>query len=136
MVRVSVVEADTVDTQLIWHVREEVRQAATSQVPTIEPLRPEDNADAVAYIVTRDRRVVVNEISSTAPIWTGEPCRLSCRTERAPCGDEMNGAGTGCPTWAGHVRRRGSTGVMGRCSLRVARWGTAERRARVATELS
>jgi hypothetical protein len=94
VVRVSVVEADTVDTRLICHVREEVRRAATSQVRTIEPLRPEDNADAVAYIVTRDRRVVVNEISSTAPIWTGEPCRLSCphgaralrrRNERGRC---------------------------------------------------
>ena len=29
---------------------------------SIQPLRPEDIADAVAYIVTRDRRVAVNEI--------------------------------------------------------------------------
>jgi len=29
---------------------------------SIEPLRPDDIADAVAYIVTRDRRVAVNEL--------------------------------------------------------------------------
>jgi NADP-dependent 3-hydroxy acid dehydrogenase YdfG len=39
-----------------------VRQAATSQVASIEALRPEDIADAVSYIVTRDRRVAINEI--------------------------------------------------------------------------
>jgi NADP-dependent 3-hydroxy acid dehydrogenase YdfG len=32
------------------------------QVTSIEPLRPDDIADAVSYIVTRDRRVAVNEI--------------------------------------------------------------------------
>ena len=32
------------------------------RVSVIEPLRPEDIADAVAYIVTRDRRVAVNEM--------------------------------------------------------------------------
>ena len=36
--------------------------AATAQIGSIQPLRPEDIADAVAYIVTRDRRVAVNEI--------------------------------------------------------------------------
>jgi len=61
-VRVSVVEPGTVDTELITHLREDIRQAATSQTASIGPLRPEDIADAVAYIVTRDRRVAVNEI--------------------------------------------------------------------------
>jgi NADP-dependent 3-hydroxy acid dehydrogenase YdfG len=39
-----------------------IRQAAQTQIESIQPLRPEDIADAVAYIVTRDRRVAVNEI--------------------------------------------------------------------------
>jgi NADP-dependent 3-hydroxy acid dehydrogenase YdfG len=39
-----------------------VREAARQQVAGIEALRPEDIADSVAYIVTRDRRVAVNEM--------------------------------------------------------------------------
>ena len=61
-VRVSVVEPGTVDTELITHLREDIRQAAQRQTASIEPLRPDDIADAVAYIVTRDRRVAVNEM--------------------------------------------------------------------------
>ena len=61
-VRVSVVEPGTVDTELVSHLRDGVRQAAKSQVESIEAMRPEDIADAVSYIVTRDRRVAVNEI--------------------------------------------------------------------------
>jgi NADP-dependent 3-hydroxy acid dehydrogenase YdfG len=61
-VRVAVVEPGTVDTELIDHVSEAVRSAARQQVAAIEPLRPEDIADSVAFIVTRDRRVAVNEI--------------------------------------------------------------------------
>jgi NADP-dependent 3-hydroxy acid dehydrogenase YdfG len=61
-VRVSVVEPGTVDTELVSHLREDVRRAARSQVESIEPLRPEDIADAVSYVVTRDRRVAVNEM--------------------------------------------------------------------------
>jgi NADP-dependent 3-hydroxy acid dehydrogenase YdfG len=59
---VSVVEPGTVDTELVEHLREDVRQAAQSQVGSIEAPRPEDIADAVTYIVTRDRRVAVNEM--------------------------------------------------------------------------
>jgi NADP-dependent 3-hydroxy acid dehydrogenase YdfG len=61
-VRVSVVEPGTVDTELVSHVREDIRQAAESQLSSIEPMRPEDIADAVLYIVTRNRRVAVNEL--------------------------------------------------------------------------
>ncbi len=61
-VRVSVVEPGTVNTELVSHLREDVRRAARSQVESIEALRPEDIADAVSYIVTRDRRVAVNEM--------------------------------------------------------------------------
>jgi NADP-dependent 3-hydroxy acid dehydrogenase YdfG len=39
-----------------------VRQAAQSQIGSIEALLPEDVADAVSYIVTRDRRVAINEL--------------------------------------------------------------------------
>jgi NADP-dependent 3-hydroxy acid dehydrogenase YdfG len=57
-----VVEPGTVDTELVSHLREDVRRAARTQAESIEPLRPEDIADAVSYIVTRDRRVAVNEM--------------------------------------------------------------------------
>jgi len=61
-VRVSVVEPGTVDTELSSHIRDGLRQAVEAQVKDLELLRPEDIADAVSYIVTRDRRVAVNEI--------------------------------------------------------------------------
>jgi len=54
-VRVSVVEPGTVDTELVSHLREDVRKAARSQVASVEAMHPEDIADAVSYIVTRDR---------------------------------------------------------------------------------
>ena len=60
-VRVSIVEPGTVDTELVSHVREDIRQAAESQVGSIDALLPEDIAEAVVHIVTRDRRVAVNE---------------------------------------------------------------------------
>ncbi|MFD8733969.1 SDR family NAD(P)-dependent oxidoreductase [Streptomyces sp. NPDC059618] len=61
-VRVSVVEPGTVDTELSSHLRDGAREAVERQVEGLELLRPEDIADAVSYIVTRDRRVAVNEI--------------------------------------------------------------------------
>jgi NADP-dependent 3-hydroxy acid dehydrogenase YdfG len=61
-VRVGVVEPGTVDTELVDHVTGDIQAAARQQVAAIEALRPEDIADAVAYIVTRDRRVAVNEM--------------------------------------------------------------------------
>jgi NADP-dependent 3-hydroxy acid dehydrogenase YdfG len=57
-----VVEPGTVDTELTTHLREEIREAAQRQTESIQPLLPADIADAVAWIVTRDRRVAVNEI--------------------------------------------------------------------------
>jgi NADP-dependent 3-hydroxy acid dehydrogenase YdfG len=56
-VRVSVVEPGAVRTELHRHSRPEVRS-----IPSAEALRPEDIADVVTYIVTRPRRVAVNEI--------------------------------------------------------------------------
>jgi NADP-dependent 3-hydroxy acid dehydrogenase YdfG len=61
-VRVSVVEPGTVDTELIDHVGEETRNAVRRQVNGIEALRAGDVADAIAYIVTKPRRVAVNEV--------------------------------------------------------------------------
>ena len=61
-VRVSVIEPGTVDTELSSHLSDGVRQAVEAQIKDMELLRPEDIADAVTYVVTRDRRVAVNEI--------------------------------------------------------------------------
>ncbi|MEW2544909.1 SDR family NAD(P)-dependent oxidoreductase [Streptomyces sp. NPDC047002] len=61
-VRVSVVEPGNVDTELVSHIREELRAGVEAQTGAIERLRPEDIADAVAYVVTSARRVAVNEV--------------------------------------------------------------------------
>jgi NADP-dependent 3-hydroxy acid dehydrogenase YdfG len=61
-VQVGVVEPGTVDTELGSHVRDGVREAIDRKAGGMEKLRPEDIADAVTYIVTRDRRVAVNEM--------------------------------------------------------------------------
>ncbi|GII58565.1 oxidoreductase [Planotetraspora thailandica] len=61
-VRVSVVEPGTVDTELVNHLSDTTRDAARQQIDGIEALRPEDIADAISYIITRDRRVAVNEM--------------------------------------------------------------------------
>ncbi|MGA8246041.1 MAG: SDR family NAD(P)-dependent oxidoreductase [Nocardioides sp.] len=61
-VRVGVVEPGTVDTELLDHLTGPARDAALQLMSGIEPLRPEDVADAIAYVVTQDRRVAVNEI--------------------------------------------------------------------------
>jgi NADP-dependent 3-hydroxy acid dehydrogenase YdfG len=59
---VAVVEPGTVDTDLASHQRAEIRESTTRQIQGMEKLRPHDIADAVAYIVTRDRHVAVNEM--------------------------------------------------------------------------
>jgi len=61
-VRVSVVEPGTVDTGLVRHLGDAARDAALRQVSEIEALRASDIADAIAYVVTRERRVAVNEM--------------------------------------------------------------------------
>jgi NADP-dependent 3-hydroxy acid dehydrogenase YdfG len=61
-VRVSLVEPGIVQTELDTHLRGEIREAVAKQTGGVEKLLPEDVADAVAYVVTRDRRVAVNEI--------------------------------------------------------------------------
>jgi NADP-dependent 3-hydroxy acid dehydrogenase YdfG len=61
-VRVSLVEPGIVQTELDTHLRSGVREAFAKQTEGVERLTPEDIADAVAYVVTRDRRVAVNEM--------------------------------------------------------------------------
>jgi NADP-dependent 3-hydroxy acid dehydrogenase YdfG len=61
-VRVAVVEPGYVATELQTHVREEVRQETLRFLSGVEPLAAEDIADAIQYIVTRPRRVAVNEL--------------------------------------------------------------------------
>jgi NADP-dependent 3-hydroxy acid dehydrogenase YdfG len=61
-IRVGTVEPGTVDTELTTHLRDGIRQAARDQTAAIDALRPDDIADAVAWLVTRDRRVAVNEV--------------------------------------------------------------------------
>ena len=61
-VRVSVVEPGATDTELSGHNRPEVLAGMRQQVSGMQPMAPEDVADAVGWIVTRPRRVAVNEI--------------------------------------------------------------------------
>jgi NADP-dependent 3-hydroxy acid dehydrogenase YdfG len=61
-VRVSLVEPGAVATELSSHVREEVRKASMSRLAGIERMEAEDIADAIGYIVTRPRRVAINEM--------------------------------------------------------------------------
>jgi NADP-dependent 3-hydroxy acid dehydrogenase YdfG len=61
-VRVSVVEPGATSTELATHVRPEVLQQLIQRVGGLERMEAEDIADAIAYIVTRPRRVAVNEM--------------------------------------------------------------------------
>jgi NADP-dependent 3-hydroxy acid dehydrogenase YdfG len=61
-VRVSVVEPGVVATEIASHIREEVRQQVMQRLSGFELLAAEDIADAVQYIVTRPRRVAINEM--------------------------------------------------------------------------
>jgi NADP-dependent 3-hydroxy acid dehydrogenase YdfG len=60
-VRVSLVEPGAVLTELRDHLRPEIRNQP-SPFDDIEKLEAEDIADAISYIVTRPRRVAVNEL--------------------------------------------------------------------------
>jgi NADP-dependent 3-hydroxy acid dehydrogenase YdfG len=61
-VRVSLVEPGAVATELASHNRPEVREGMAKTFGDIELLQAEDIADAITYIVTRPRRVAVNEV--------------------------------------------------------------------------
>ena len=61
-VRVSLVEPGRVDTEISTHLPPEDRAAVDRQSAEIETLHASDIADAVVFVVTRDRRVAVNEV--------------------------------------------------------------------------
>jgi len=61
-VRVSLVEPGAVDTALDSHLRPEIREQSLRRFAGFQRLQAEDIADIVEYIVTRPRRVAVNEV--------------------------------------------------------------------------
>jgi NADP-dependent 3-hydroxy acid dehydrogenase YdfG len=61
-VRVSLMEPGAVATELADHIRPGVREQAMKRFADMERLEAEDIADAITYIVTRPRRVAVNEL--------------------------------------------------------------------------
>jgi NADP-dependent 3-hydroxy acid dehydrogenase YdfG len=61
-VRVGIVSPGTVDTEIFTHLPAPSREAFERQTAGMVKLRPEDIADAVLYMVTRDRRVAVNHM--------------------------------------------------------------------------
>ena len=61
-VRVSLVEPGAVETELAGHNRPEVQESIAARFGGIERLQSEDIADAISYVVTRPRRMAVNEI--------------------------------------------------------------------------
>jgi NADP-dependent 3-hydroxy acid dehydrogenase YdfG len=60
--RVGVVEPGAVQTELRDHLRPEIRRVQAERMAAMDPLVPDDVADAVRYIVTRPRRQMVNEV--------------------------------------------------------------------------
>jgi NADP-dependent 3-hydroxy acid dehydrogenase YdfG len=61
-VRVSVVGPGVTTTELFGHQRQETQDRYATMFAGVEPLNAEDIAEAITYIVTRDRRVAVNEL--------------------------------------------------------------------------
>ncbi|CDO88686.1 oxidoreductase [Mycobacterium triplex] len=61
-VRVGVVGPGTVDTEIFSHLAANSREAFERQTAGMVKMRPEDIADAVLFMVTRDRRVAVNHM--------------------------------------------------------------------------
>jgi len=61
-VRVSLVEPGAVETELATHLRPEIAEQAMKRFASIERLEAEDIADTIAYIVTRPRRMAINEV--------------------------------------------------------------------------
>jgi len=61
-VRVSLVEPGAVATELASHNRPEIRDRQLARFQDVERMEAEDIADAISYIVTRPRRVAINEM--------------------------------------------------------------------------
>jgi NADP-dependent 3-hydroxy acid dehydrogenase YdfG len=61
-VRVSLVEPGAVSTELVSHNRQEIQDMLRERFTDMERMEAADIADAITYIVTRPRRVAINEI--------------------------------------------------------------------------
>jgi NADP-dependent 3-hydroxy acid dehydrogenase YdfG len=61
-VRVGTIMPGTVDTELRTHMRDELRAGVEASMSGMEKLRSQDIADAVVFMVSRERRAAVNEI--------------------------------------------------------------------------
>lgn len=61
-VRVGVVGPGTVETEISTHLPPQAREAFDRRTADMVKMQPEDIADAVIYMVTRDRRVAVNHM--------------------------------------------------------------------------
>jgi NADP-dependent 3-hydroxy acid dehydrogenase YdfG len=61
-VRVALVEPGAVATELTDHLRPEVKEAMQGRFADVERLEAADIAEAIAYVVTRPRRVAINEV--------------------------------------------------------------------------
>jgi NADP-dependent 3-hydroxy acid dehydrogenase YdfG len=61
-VRISLVEPGATQTELTTHLRPEILERQRERLQDVERMLAEDISDAVAYIVTRPRRMSINEI--------------------------------------------------------------------------
>jgi NADP-dependent 3-hydroxy acid dehydrogenase YdfG len=61
-VRVSLIEPGAVATELVGHNRPEVRDQIEARIGEIERLAAGDIADAISYVVSRERHVSINEV--------------------------------------------------------------------------
>lgn len=61
-VRVSLVEPGAVSTELASHLRPEIREVMAQRFADMERLEAQDVAEAIAFVVTRPRRVAINEL--------------------------------------------------------------------------
>ena len=60
--RVSLVEPGAVATELTDHLRPEIQEASRERFKAIERLESEDIAAIIEFMVTRPRRVAINEV--------------------------------------------------------------------------
>ena len=61
-VRVGLIEPGAVATELTTHNRPEVREQIDQRLADVEHLQAEDIADAILYVVTRERHIAINEL--------------------------------------------------------------------------
>ena len=62
-VRVSLIEPGAVATELVSHNRPEVQERIEARLGDIDQrLAAADIADAISYVVTRERNVAINEV--------------------------------------------------------------------------